>query len=282
MRRLPAAIVLLAVFTAGCANENIGRRHPWCDFGDGVSTEMIMQAQAVPTARYGPCIDDLPPGWSYVHQQAQAGRARFWLDSDRLGDDFAEIILSESCAHGPVVPIPAPEEDISAVAESTVAVEPVGITLIPLTPATVDYAASVGVTLADRNVEGRPLDLTLEEHGSARDRIAEALAAGRFALTVDQVNELNGTVSLQISGESPKLGIPLDEALEEMEERVPDPRYRGSWYFTFEGGCIEWRIDASGPEVADLSREMRRAVGFMRLDVLREIGAENGFLIREG
>ena len=62
---------------------------------------------------------------------------------------------------------------------------------------------------------------------------------------------------------------------------MDEPRYAGSWFFTFEGGCIEWRIDASGAEVATLPETMSEAVGFLPLEVLREGAASGGFLIGE-
>jgi hypothetical protein len=281
IRRLLVLITALVLLGSGCSNENIGRSRPRCDFQDGVTSEMLLQAQAVPTARYGPCVDDLPAGWSYVHQEAEAGRARFWLDSDRLGDRFAEIVLTDACSPGAVVPIASPADDIWAVAESTVVVEPVRIVIVPVGTGQRDYAAEIGVDLAVRHIEGRRIDLTLEEHGDAEDRAREALESGRFVLTIGEVNELNRTVGLQMPGENARTGMTLEDALEEIEDEVTEPRYAASWYFTFEGGCIEWHIDAKGPEVAMLSSEIRSALGFLRLDELREGAAAGGFLIGE-
>lgn len=279
--RWRASLAAVLLVLAGCANENIGREFPRCDFDDGITSEMILQAQAVPTARYGACLDDLPAGWSYVHQEAESGRARFWLDSDRLGDEFAAIILTDGCSPGPAVPILAPTGDIEAVAESSISVEPVRIRIVPVEPEQMDYAASVGVDLAGRHVRGRPLELSLDEHGPAAERIDEAVGEGQFVLSLSNVDQASGTVGLHVPGEEDVRRQSLEDALEDIEDEVAEPRYAGSWFFTFDGGCIEWRFDASGPEVAMLSSEIREAVGFVRLDLLRAGGESAGFLIGE-
>ena len=94
-------LVVLAVAAAGCANSDLGRSTPVCppdeDVISAVGASMVLQLQAVDTAEYVPCLNDLNAGWQYEDLVSERGMSRFWLDSDRLGSRFLEVTLTASC-----------------------------------------------------------------------------------------------------------------------------------------------------------------------------------------
>jgi membrane-associated phospholipid phosphatase len=92
---LAVGVVLLAVVGAGVtygtftpAELPIGEP-PAC----GTTNEMVLMAQAVPTAEAVPCIAALPAGWSAGGMRVRNGDGRFWLDSDQAGRDAVEVRL---------------------------------------------------------------------------------------------------------------------------------------------------------------------------------------------
>jgi hypothetical protein len=76
----------------------------------------LLEAQAVPSATFIPCITPMPPGWSYGGSEVGSGRARFWLDSDRAGSHAVEVTLTGSC-------------DLSGTSETHLAHAPPGLRL---------------------------------------------------------------------------------------------------------------------------------------------------------
>jgi tRNA A-37 threonylcarbamoyl transferase component Bud32 len=57
----------------------------------------VLMAQSVPAATAVPCIEGLPTGLSFDRAIARNGEARFWLNSDRAGDDAVIVTLTGSC-----------------------------------------------------------------------------------------------------------------------------------------------------------------------------------------
>jgi hypothetical protein len=96
----------------------------------------LLEAQAVPSATFIPCITSMPPGWSYGGSEVSSGFARFWLDSDRVGTHAVEVMLTRSC-------------NVSGEAEVQVAHPPTGLRLVE-DPA----AAARGITIRHYVFEG--------------------------------------------------------------------------------------------------------------------------------
>ena len=97
------ALAALAVGLSSCAN--LGAELPHClESGVSLPGSIVLQAQAVPTARYGPCVSQLEPGWEANDLRAESGRAWMWLDSDRMGDRFLTVTLQRSCEVSSAVP----------------------------------------------------------------------------------------------------------------------------------------------------------------------------------
>jgi hypothetical protein len=95
---LLAALVLLG----GCANVSVGvfeeGRSPACDYqGQPGTATIVLEAQAVPSARLLPCVEPLPAGWKVSDVFIHTGRARFTLDSDRVGPRAVTVVLERYC-----------------------------------------------------------------------------------------------------------------------------------------------------------------------------------------
>jgi hypothetical protein len=87
---------------AGCArpvaSEFTQARQPFCESGDDSGTPfLVLMAQAVPSASQLPCVDLLPAGWSVSNAFVRDGRARFALDSDRVGMHAVQVVLERTC-----------------------------------------------------------------------------------------------------------------------------------------------------------------------------------------
>ncbi len=278
MRSRLALVVAVATLAApGCASDHLGRGLPDCDLRE-VGSEIISQAQAVPGATVGACVAELEPGWSYEHQVAQSGSSRFWLSSDRMGDRFVEVALVETCDPGSSIRQPRPEPEIEAFVEGWASIQPVELTLVPSSQRAIYSAATVGVDLSDELVRGRPFELRMAPADDPSVQISRALADGRMVIFVDDT-VMDGTVDLLIPGEEPESGLTIDQAVEEIEERVEDAHYDATWYFVFEGGCIVWDFDAEGEMVASVERDMFDAVGFFDLTEIRRTAAEMGYYL---
>lgn len=112
MRRLLlVAVACLAL--AGCGGEPVTGgflypRQPVCRYRDRQATTLVvLMAQAVPTASQLPCIELLPAGWSVSDVFVRNGRARFSLDSDRVGTRAVEVVLQQFCTFGKVTRVPS-------------------------------------------------------------------------------------------------------------------------------------------------------------------------------
>jgi hypothetical protein len=106
VRRLLVAAVACLVL-AGCGEPVTGGflnpRQPICRYqGRQATTLVVLMAQAVPTASQLPCIELLPAGWSVSDIFVRNGRARFALDSDRVGSHAVEVVLERFCTLGKV------------------------------------------------------------------------------------------------------------------------------------------------------------------------------------
>jgi hypothetical protein len=101
VRRL-ALLTLACLLLAGCArpvaSEFTQTRQPFCESGDDPGTPfLVLMAQAVPSASQLPCVDLLPAGWSVSNAFVRDGRARFALDSDRVGMHAVQVVLERTC-----------------------------------------------------------------------------------------------------------------------------------------------------------------------------------------
>jgi hypothetical protein len=99
MRLWVVAVTITAVVT-GCAAHQ--QRLSSCRSSN--SAFFLLEAQAVPSAAFIPCLLPLPAGWSYSGSDIKSGLVRFWLDSDRAGPHAAEVRLARSCDVSGAIP----------------------------------------------------------------------------------------------------------------------------------------------------------------------------------
>jgi hypothetical protein len=108
---LPTALVLLL---GGCADVSTAvfqqGRSPACEYrGQPGTPVVILEAQAVPSATLLPCVKLLPAGWSVSDVFINNGRARFTLDSDRVGPNALTVVLERYCQLPHVTRVPSDE-----------------------------------------------------------------------------------------------------------------------------------------------------------------------------
>jgi hypothetical protein len=112
---LAVACLLLAGCARPVASEFIQTRQPFCESGGQPGTPfLVLMAQAVPSASQLPCVELLPAGWSVSGVFVRDGRARFTLDSDRVGMQAVQVVLERTCQFegDKVTRVPSDEPDM--------------------------------------------------------------------------------------------------------------------------------------------------------------------------
>jgi hypothetical protein len=102
--RLALALVPLVAALSGCGLQDSAT--PLCPREGRNLGGLILMAQAVPSAAYVPCIQDVPAGWRFAGGHVQNGRAEFWLDSDRAGFRALTVLLTPTCDTSKAVEVP--------------------------------------------------------------------------------------------------------------------------------------------------------------------------------
>ncbi len=271
LRRIAVAGVL--VLTAGSCAQELSPGTPECidDFGERIGAVMMLQLQAVPDARWGACIEELKVGWEYEPQEAELGLARFWLSSDRMGTQFVEVALRESCDMSGAVPTRQPWPELERFVRVLEQPGPIQIAIIPVAPRHAGYVASVLAELDGVTLEGRPIaPLVPVSNAPAAVQIEQALGNGQIVLVADDREEASQTIELRRPGKGAEVGIDLEDALEEIEDDLGQPRYRAEWFHVFEGGCIVYRIDAKGAGAESVVQDLDEVLQFFPLREFRE------------
>ncbi|RPI20555.1 MAG: hypothetical protein EHM57_07840, partial [Actinobacteria bacterium] len=101
MRRLAVAVCALAVAATSCSPGTLDHTALMCrGHYEEIPTSVVLGLQAVPTARYIPCVEELPVGWDLEPMGARSGAAWFAIGADQLGGRFLEVTVSEACDTG--------------------------------------------------------------------------------------------------------------------------------------------------------------------------------------
>lgn len=104
-RAAGAALLAAALALPGCGASD--RTMPRCE----PSQRLAIVAQSVPGAAYVPCVDELPPGWSFESFEVDDDGTSFSLRSDRA-DRPVDVSLSPRCDVGSAIPVAARDEGV--------------------------------------------------------------------------------------------------------------------------------------------------------------------------
>jgi len=279
-----AALSVVALLSTSCGIADLGRDFPRCEFSFvDIPVSVVMEIQALPDASFGPCLNELEPGWTYHHMKHQTGNVRFFLDSDRLGDRFLTVNLSESCDPGSAAARAHPDDRIQRFVQATEEIQPVDVVVVPLSDSARDYAAQVGIDLAGQSVRGRPLIVKLSTAESPDAAISAAVEDGAFVIMVDANDAARGTMQAMTPGDDDiHVNLDLVDVLDGAEDHVEEGTYLATWFHIFDGGCVTFEFSAEGAGVETLVADVERAVGHVDLADLKRQAAQAGFVLDEG
>lgn len=279
MRRLVFGACVLALLSAGCGEQQLGRRVVECGGPSQVlNPSSILLAQAVPGTEYIPCVDALRPGWGFEHVQARSGQAFFTLDSDRMGAEFLRVTLLPSCDIGAATEVRSDEREVPRFIEVFEERKDFTVVVIPIASRHRDYASWVSARFMSEEVNGRDLVAYLDETDRPiSEKVAAAHEAGSPVVIIDDAEVETETVSLRRVGKEEESGLEFNEAVEEIGDDVDDPVYRARWFYTFEKGCVRYDIDAKGEGAQSVDMDVARAMGLYPMEEIYELAREAGY-----
>lgn len=278
-RRTILGVAALALLASAC-NSDLGLAQPECT--DKALNTHVLAVQAVPTARYTPCIEELRLGWDSIDWFARDGRAG--IEFGRGVSPFLTVTVTEKCDVSEAEPArsghPIGYPDIERFEDVEFVQAVIKVTIIPLGKRPLESAETTVAKLGRVEIEDRrvlfTIDGDLEEEVSPR--VDRALASGHYVWIISNLDAEEGTVELR-SNDAAVAGTGLrpDEALDLIEDNVPDLFYRGEWYFTFDGGCITYDFDAEGIVAITVAEDADDALGFYPAYELHQFARDAGF-----
>ena len=279
MRRGLLALVALALLATGCSNLGLGEAS--CLPPErGVSSANILTIQAVPTAKYTPCLDELRLGWDTVEWFAEDGRAGFKIT--RSISPFLTATVTPSCDISGAVRVDSGFPDIER--HEAIESQPteIGITVVPEGERPLLSSRLLLERLEGTEVDDRPVVFTLDENvdHQVAPRVNQALLTSHFVWVISELGAEEGTIELR--SKDPALndlgrGVSTNRAFELIEDAVPEVFYRGDWYFTFEGGCITYEFNAKGRLAETVASDAEDALGFYPASVVVEEAKRQGW-----
>ena len=269
----------LALVASAC-NSDLGLDQPECS--DKPLNTHVLAAQAVPTAKYTPCIEELRLGWDSVDWFARDGQAG--IKFRRGVNPFLTVTVGESCdiagadpaksGHPPGYPDIERFEDVDFVPVL------VKVAIVPLGDRSLESAEAIVERLGPEEVDDRRVVFTIDYDldQEVGPRVARALASDQYVWIISNLDAEEKTVELR-SNHSGVSGTRLspEAALDLIEDNLPDLYYRGAWYFTFEGGCITYDFDAEGIVAITVADDADDAIGFYPAYELRKYARDAGF-----
>lgn len=274
-RRL-VAVLGLAIVAGACGGLGLGEAGCEVEVRNP-SVANLLTVQAVPTARYTPCLDELRLGWDQVEFFARDGEAglEVWRGVSR----FLTATVTASCDPSGAIKVAWDHPDIARYEKVEFEEPEVGVAIIPTGADALDRARRLAEELANVEVNDRIVLLSVDENVQLpiASRVSLAMARNHFVWIVSELDVVEGTLELRSATSSLRArGIDVDEALDQMERALPGVFYRGQWYFVFDGGCITYDFDATGAVAESLAEDAEEALGFYPAYQLRQIGEELG------
>jgi hypothetical protein len=265
---------------AGLACSNLGLGEAACTAPDSkISGATILNVQAVPTAKYTPCLHELRLGWDSVIWFAEDGRAG--IEIQRSFVTFLTATVTESCDVSNAVLVSS-GSDVDRYEDVDFQAAEVHVTIVPSGADPLFRSRQLVHELEGVQLRDRPLILTIDDQieQSVSARVDRALKQHEYVVIIDEVDAEEGTVQLRSS--NPNVvgrGLLADDALDLIEDHLTEVYYRGSWYFTFEGGCITYQFDAKGPLAETVAADAQDALGFFNAEQLRDGARKMGYNI---
>lgn len=263
MRRLGTWLVAPAFVLSACTSVGVGV--PRCQpVASDPAPAAVLAVQAVPTARYVPCVEGTAAAWDSVEFSAQAGEVE--IEAERAAATILTVTLEAACDVGGLEPRQGSQPDITRFESITLVSAGIPVTVVPVAPDDVPHSRDLvemwdGVDAS----RGRRLEVVLDADTttSVADRTSSALGSGRFVWIVEPHDAVNGTIGLVRSNGVREVGIDPREAVERLEELTPVPSYRGTWHLVFEGGCITYTFDARGSLARQAAADAERNLSVM-------------------
>jgi hypothetical protein len=277
--RRAATFAAVAMALCGCANLGIGE--PDCTPSErSISSATIMTVQAVPTAKYTPCLDELRLGWDAVQWFAENGRAG--IEIFHSFEPFLNVAVTASCDVSSADEVESGYPDIQRYEDVASQPPEIRITIVPAGEGPLLRSRLHVEALAGTEIEDRPVVFTIDDRidQPIRARANLALLEDQYVWIIDELDAEEGTLELRSNDPAVAArGITPEEALDLIGDNAPEVFYRGSWYFTFEGGCITYEFDARGSVAESVAEDADDAIGFYPAAELREEARRGGYVI---
>jgi hypothetical protein len=274
--------LVIALVASGCANANLGLGEAACadsTFGH-IASATVLNVQAVPTAKYTPCLDELRLGWDSIEGFAEDGQAGIRIM--RSFDTFLSATVTESCDVSNAVAVESGYADVERFEDIEQQPTNITILIVPSGEQPLSASRSLVRDLVGVEIDDRPVTYVIDEDldQSVNSRVELALSENDYVWIVDEVDAEEGTVQLR-SNNAAASGHDLqpEVALDLIEDIVPGVFYRGDWYFTFDGGCITYEFDAEGTLAETVAADAEDALGFYPALELRNEAQDAGFNI---
>lgn len=283
MRKSTAALIVgLALVASGCGGR-LGVGLPACETPtENPSPATVLVLQAVPTASYGPCINSVKLGWDEVELTVESGRAA--LEIGREFTEFLDVSLTESCDISGAMSVPSEIDGVSRYEDIVEVTSEIRVTIVPTGERPRIHALALAGELDGVRIENRPVVITVDEEidFEVRTRVNEALFTDNYVWIINDLDAEEGTLEIRrtVEGEGAR-GVTVHEALDRMEDTIPEVAYKGQWFFVFDGGCITYDFDTSGTVAETVKQDASEAIGFYDNAALREAGRRAGYTLVE-
>lgn len=280
MRRPALLLVSLAVVVSGC-NSNLGLGEASCLAPErGVSAANILTIQAVPTAKYTPCLSESRLGWDTVEWFAEDGRAGIKIT--RSISPFLSAIVTPSCDVTGATRVESGHPDIERYEDIDAQHAEIEITLIPSSERALLRSGLLVDDLVGSEIDGRPVLFNIDDNIEQQvgPRVNLAYLRNQYVWVISELDAEEGTVELRGEGlPDAGRGVKPAEALDMIEDSAPGVHYRGNWYFTFEGGCITYEFNARGTLAETIAADAEEVFGFYPAGVVVEEARRQGLVI---
>lgn len=276
MRRVLLTLSAVTLALSGCSNLGLGEAS--CLPPErGVSSANILTIQSVPTAKYTPCLDELRLGWDTVEWFAEDGRAGFKIT--RSISPFLTATVTPSCDVSGAIRVDSGVPDIERYEAIESQAPEIHVAIVPSAERPLLSSRLLLEQLEGTEVDDRPVVFTIDDNVDHQvgPRVNQALLDNQFVWVISELDAEEGTLELRSTDPGlVRRGISTTEALDVIEDSVPDVLYRGNWYFTFEGGCITYEFNAKGTLAETVAADAEDALGFYPAAVVVEEARRQG------